>query len=76
MAYALDLIFREPSKKDLPGKSFAQICITGLTHEEEGHTLISPRCVCMKEIEEQIEYIKHDLEIIKKKAKQKFAKNK
>jgi uncharacterized small protein (DUF1192 family) len=74
MTYSLDLIFRKPSKGDLPGPGIARIYIKTHTRDKEGHISITPNCVSMRELEEQIECLKQELETIKKKAKQKFAK--
>lgn len=73
MTYSLDLIFNEPLK-GLPGSAIAQIYIKTHSRDDEGHILITPQCVSMRELEEQIECLKRELETIKKKAKQKFLK--
>lgn len=76
MTYSFDLLFRDPSKGDLPGPSIAQIYVKTHTSDKTGHIFITPYCVTMREFEEQIERLKRELETIKKKANQKFTKKK
>jgi hypothetical protein len=74
MTYSLDLLFREPSKGELPGPSIAQIYVKTHTSDEKGHIFITPHCVSMREFEEQIDRLKKELETLRKKANQKFSK--
>ena len=74
MTYSLDLMFRKPSKGDLPDPSIAQVYVKTHSSDEKGHIFITPHCVSLREVEKQLERLKEELEIIRKKAKQKFAK--
>lgn len=74
MTYSLELLFREPAKGNLPGPRIAQIYVKTHTSDEKGHIFITPDCVSMREFEEQINCLNQELETIRKKAKQKFAK--
>jgi len=68
----LDLRFRSPKKGDLPGPSIAQVCVKG--HGTEDDTIIlGAQCVTYEELEEQVEYLKKELDAVRKKAKTKFA---
>jgi hypothetical protein len=73
MTYLLDLLFRKPSKGQLAGPPIAQIYVKIHGRDEEGHVLVTPRCVSLKEIEEEIDRLKKELEVIRKKAKRNFA---
>jgi len=74
MTYSLDLIFHKPSKGEHRGPGMAQIYIKSHSSDKKGHIFITPSCVSLREFEEQIDRLKEELEIIRKKAKQKFAK--
>lgn len=74
MTCSLDVIFRKPSKDELPGPVMAQVYVKSHTRDKEDYILITPYCVSLIEIEEQINRLKEELEIIRKKAKEKFAK--
>ena len=76
MTYSFDLMFREPSKGDLPGPSIAQIYVKTHASDEKGHIFITPHCVSMREFEGQIDRLKQELETLRKKANQKFSKKK
>lgn len=75
MTFWLDLLFRSPkNKKDqIPCSPIAHIYIK-YSGDEDGYKVISSRCMSLKEIEEQIDSLKRELEVIRKKAKQHFAK--
>ena len=74
MTYSLDVIFRKPSKGELSGHVMAHVYVKSHTRDKEGYVLITPDCVSLREIEEQINRLKEELEIIRTKAKEKFAK--
>ena len=74
MTHSLDLMFRKPSRHGLPGPRIAQIYLKSHSTDEKGHVLITPHCVSMTEFEGQIERLKSELEMIKKKATQEFGK--
>lgn len=74
MAYSLDLMFRKPSKGDLRGPGIAQVYVKTHSSDEKGRIFITPHCVSLREVEKQLERLKEELEIIRKKAKEKFAK--
>jgi hypothetical protein len=74
MTLSLDLYFVKPGKTDLPGPPLAQIYVKSHTSNEKGYIFITPRCVSLREVEGQIGCLKKELEIIRKKAKQKFVK--
>lgn len=74
MTYSLDLLFLKPSKGELPGPPLAQIYVKTHTSDEKGYIFITPHCVSLREVEGEIGRLKEELEIIRKKAKQKFAK--
>ena len=71
----LDLMFRKPSKGQPPGPGIAKICVkTTYGSDEKGYIFITPDCFSMRELEEQIDLLKQELETIRKKANQKFPK--
>lgn len=72
MAYSLDLLFRIPTENDLPGPSIANIYIKTHTIDKNGHIFITPDCVSQKEIEEQIDRLKEELDTIRKEVHKKF----
>ena len=74
MTYSFDLLFREPSKDDLPVESVAQIYVKARSSDDKDHVFITHSCVSMSEFEHEIERLKQELDDLKKKAKQKFAK--
>ena len=74
MTHSLDLLFLKPLKGQLPGPPLAQICIKTYTCDKKGYIPITPQCVSLREVEREISRLKEELEIIRKKAKQKFAK--
>jgi len=74
MTYSLDLQFYKPSKGEILSPPIAKIYVKTHTLDEKGHIFITPVCVSLIEIEDQINRLKEELEIIRKKAKQKFAK--
>jgi hypothetical protein len=71
--YSFDLIFLKPLKNELHGPVIAQIYVKAYSSDKKGHIFITPDCVSWREFEEQIDRLKKELEIIRKKAKQKFA---
>jgi hypothetical protein len=78
MGYTFDLFFKEPSKEGVSGHRIAQICINHCSKTEKGAMkgaiLITPECITMKELDEQIDRLKEELEIVREKARQKFSK--
>lgn len=74
MTYSLDVIFRKPSKGEISGPVMAQVYVKSHTRDKKGYILITPDCVSLREIEEQVNRLKEELEIIRKKAKEKLAK--
>ena len=74
MTYSFDVLFREPSKDDLSVESVAQIYVKARSSEDKDHVFITPRCISMSEFEHEIERLKQELDVLRKKAKQKFAK--
>ena len=74
MTYSLDLLFYESQKAPIPCGPFAQIHVKTHTKDDKGHIFVTPRCVSLKEVEEQIERLQSELGLILKKAKQKFSK--
>jgi hypothetical protein len=71
---SLDLMFRKPSKEQLPGPGIAHTYVRTYSGNKEGDIFITPDCFSMRELEEQIDRLKKELETIKKKAQQEFAK--
>ena len=79
MAHRLDLLFLPPLKEHLIGPPIALIYITRRFFPikekyAKGRIFITSRCDSIEELEAEIDLIKRDLEIIRKKAKQKFTK--
>jgi len=79
MTHRLDLLFLPPLKEHLAGPPNALIYIKNPFHPikkefEKGRIFITNRCNSIEELEVEINFIKRELEIIRKKAKQKFAK--
>ena len=74
MTHRIDLIFSEPSSDELPGPRIAQIYVKSPLSDKKENVFITSQCVSMREFEGQIELLKQELETIRKKAKQKFAK--
>jgi hypothetical protein len=72
MTHSLDLTFHEPSRGK-PGARIAQIYVKAHSEDENGNILITPQCVSWREFEEQIDRLKEELDMIARKAKQKFA---
>ena len=74
--YSLDLVFLSPyplKKDDLPDHAIAQVLVKTLTRDEDGHILITPQCVSLRELEHHINRLKQELDEIRKVAKRKFA---
>jgi hypothetical protein len=71
---SLDLMFRKPSKHQPSGPSIAHIFVRTYSSNKKGDIFITPDCFSMKELEGQIDRLKKELETIKKKAQQEFAK--
>ena len=74
MTYSFDLLCFEPSRREVAG-TFAQLYVKTHTGDKKGNILITPRCVSSAEVDEQIERLREELEIIRRKAKQKFVKS-
>lgn len=75
MTYSLDLLFSKPLKGQLLGPPLAQIYVKTHTGDEKGHILITPHCFSLREFEEQIDRLKEELETIRKKAREQFARS-
>ena len=73
MTHSLDLMFHEPSRGK-PGVRIVQIYVKTNSRDEKGNILITRQCVSMREFEGQIDRLKQELDMIGKKARQKFAK--
>jgi hypothetical protein len=71
--HSFDLVFHETVKGEPLGPRIAKIYINTSSSDEEGHICITPDCVSMREFEGQIDRLKQELDMIGKKAKQKFA---
>lgn len=76
MPHSLDLLFHEPSKGKLPGPGIAQIVVNSRSIDDKGNIIITPNCVSLRDVEKQIDRLNEELEIIRRKAKQKFTKDK
>ena len=74
MTYSFDVLFRESSKENPPVGIFAQIYVKRNSSDKDGRILIAHDCASIGEFEELIERLKRELDDLKKKAKQKFAK--
>jgi len=78
MGNSFDLLFLKRSKEMLAGPPLAKICIRPYPSDiikkyEADHIFITKRCDSLREIEEEIDRLEKELEIIRKKAKRKFA---
>jgi len=78
MTRSLDLEFRRPAKNVLPGPSCAYIYVKTYTTEKDtngkNQIFITPDCVTLKELDEQINQLIKELEEIRKKAIRLFSK--
>jgi len=75
MTYSFELQFRDFSKDALRVyDGIAQIYVKKSPPDEKGHVFVTHECVSMSEFEHEIERLKQELDDLKKKAKQKFAK--
>lgn len=74
MTHSLDLVFHEPAKGEIPGPRIAEIYVKTHSEDEKENILITPQCFSMTEFEVQIDRLKEELDMIAKKARQKFAK--
>lgn len=73
-----DLLFLKRKKEMLGGPPLAKIFIkpypSDIKKEYEGdHIFVTRRCDSLMEAEEEIDRLKKELEIVRKKAKRKFA---
>ncbi len=77
MTRSLDLQFRKPSK-NTPGPSSAYIYVKTYATEKDikgkDQIFITPDCVTLTELDEQIDHLKKELDEIKKKAIRLFSK--
>jgi hypothetical protein len=71
---SLDLMFRKPSKNQHKGQGIAHIYVRTYSGNSEGEIFITPDCFSMRDLEGEIDRLKKELELIKKKAQQEFAK--
>lgn len=74
MTHSIDLIFYESSQSELSGPVIARIYVKSHSSDEEGHIFLTPDCVSVREFEGEIDRLKQELEIVRKKAKLEFAK--
>lgn len=73
MTHSLDLDFVKPGKTDLPGPPRAHIYIKSYSKSNRGFIFITPDCVSIEELEYEIDRLQKELEVIRKKARRKFA---
>lgn len=75
MRNSFELLFLKPPKGALAGPPIAYIYVKTHTSDEKGnHIFITRRCDSSWELGLEINRLKHELDVIRKKAKQKFAK--
>ena len=55
-------------------RCISHICVKDWTEDKEGHILITPNFMSLEEIENYIDYLKEELEDIRKKAKRLYGK--
>ena len=78
MTHSVDLFFLAPGKADLPGNPIAHISVKNLAHfDYQGGAfrdvhMITQRCESLREIENEIDRLKIELEEIRKQARIKF----
>lgn len=72
---SFDVLFYKPSKDELAGPLSAQIYVKSAGPDDTGHIFITRRCDWLLEFEQQIDQLQTELEAIRKKAKQRFAKD-
>ena len=70
--YSLDLQFLDPKKEEMPGAPIAQIYVKTYSRDVKGVIYISPRCVTLREIENECDRLIKEITSIRKKAVQKF----
>jgi hypothetical protein len=72
--YSLDLSFMDDYKSQLPHAPIAEIYVKSCGHRtEDGPPIITPECVTISELEDQVDRLIGELEGIRKKARAKFA---
>ena len=73
----LDLLFTsgKPKKKgELPSHPIAQIYLSAFTSDEEGRHFLTPICASAAELDSQIDFLKDELEGIRRRARKRFAR--
>ncbi|MGH7800991.1 MAG: hypothetical protein ACREOW_10260 [Thermodesulfobacteriota bacterium] len=74
MPYKFDLFFSKPKRGEI-GSPFAYIYVKNYSRDKEGRPLLTPLlCLSSREITYYVDSLKEELEILKKKAEQKFVK--
>ncbi len=74
--YSLDLEFLSPyplKKRGHAGHAIARVVIKCFSGTEDGPLLITPDCVTLRELEDQMDRLMAELEEIRKAAKKNFA---
>ena len=71
--YSLDLQFRDPKQKRIPGAPVAQIYVKTCSRDAEGTIFITPQCVTLSEIEHECDRLTKEIASIRKKAQRQFA---
>ena len=72
--FSLDLIFRVSKKGDLLGMPNAYIVVKNYSRDSaDSPPLITPCCVSERELDFEIDRLHNELEMLRKKAKKKFA---
>ena len=72
--HTLDLIFKDDRKSESPHPPRAFVCLkTVMQHVENGPYLLTPDCVSLTEFEFEIDRLHRELDVIRQKARAKFA---
>lgn len=73
----LDLLFTDgkPKKKgELPSHPIAKIYLATYSRDEEGRCFLTPTCASAVELDCQIDFLKDELEGIRRRARKRFAR--
>jgi hypothetical protein len=71
--HRFELDFSDDQKSDLPHNPIAQVYLKSFGSNADGVPLISRECVSMRELDHEIDELKSELDVIRKKARVKFA---